>query len=518
MNTTAIRHKRAQVYAAELTPAQAETFALQRAGVTWFYNQAAESQLARYRQGGKEKAASSRRRTNVETYMSLAYAVTQARQAGWTFQHRGAEHLISEVPAVMLHGALRQLAASWVRHLAMRKENRESSPPRFRSVHRAGGLYWQTQHRSGKCPLSGIVTVTKLGRAMITVPGGIGPVRIRYHRELPADTLVGFAGLKIDDVGRYWALVQYETSQVRQAATSGVVGVDRGVAVTVATSDGEVYSVPGLSPGQDARRVRLQRNMARKRRLNPCSHDIWVTAAGRSRLVRGNCPPPGAPDHDCDCWKHSNRYQRDKLAFLKLAQREARQRTNGAHLASRALANKYATVVMEDLNISGMTASAKGTEETPGSNVRAKAGLNREILAGNWYELQQFVAYKAELVTVSARYTSQTCPACGLVTSANRPSQAVFRCVGCGLSGHADIIAAGNIKDRFTAVAQTAEAREISEPVRVEPVNSHNSISSTQDVAQSSPVGSLVPPEWGLGPPRQRKPRPRNRRVSRKAT
>ena len=38
-------------------------------------------------------------------------------------------------------------------------------------------------------------------------------------------------------------------------------------------------------------------------------------------------------------------------------------------------------VVVEDLNTNTMTASAKGTVKEPGTNMKAKAGLNRPIPA-----------------------------------------------------------------------------------------------------------------------------------------
>ena len=39
----------------------------------------------------------------------------------------------------------------------------------------------------------------------------------------------------------------------------------------------------------------------------------------------------------------------------------------------------------------------------------------------------------------------QTCPSCGHISPENRPSRAVFRCVKCAHTGHADVIAAQNI-------------------------------------------------------------------------
>jgi transposase len=439
--------------------------------------------------------------------------------------------LISEVPAVFLHGALRQLSASWNRHLKMTREGRPSGPPGFRSMRRGGSLYWQVQDVGGPCPVGKLITVTREGtrdrpaRAVLRVPGPIGKVEIRYHRELPADAMVRFASLRVDDLGRYWVTMQYDTARVRQPASTGIVGVDVSVAVTAATSDGEVYHAPGLSPGQWQRRDRLQKAMARKRRLNPCRHDRFVTMRGRTRLVRGRCPPPGHPAHDCYCWKHSRRYARDKTDFLKLSQRAARQRTAASHLASRALADKYAIVVVEDLDVSSMTATAKGTESTHGRNVRAKAGLNRAILAQNWSQLRKFTAYKTQVIPVAAPKTSQECPQCGKVDPANRPERDLFRCVSCGLTGHADIVAAQNIKGRYaapTAAAQSVAARETCLPVREQPANSNpNSTGTPQEQSGQAreisllPTGNLVPQAWGKIGTRERAQRSGPRRLKR---
>jgi putative transposase len=51
-------------------------------------------------------------------------------------------------------------------------------------------------------------------------------------------------------------------------------------------------------------------------------------------------------------------------------------------------------VAIEDLKIVNMTASAKGTVEEPGRNVRQKAGLNRSILNQGWRSFETILAYK----------------------------------------------------------------------------------------------------------------------------
>jgi hypothetical protein len=78
------------------------------------------------------------------------------------------------------------------------------------------------QDGSGPCPLGKLISLARKGTrdrpamATVRVPGKLGQVTIRYHRELPADTMIRFASLRIDDLGRYWVTVQYDTAQVRK--------------------------------------------------------------------------------------------------------------------------------------------------------------------------------------------------------------------------------------------------------------------------------------------------------------
>ncbi len=498
---------RAQRYACELTAGQVETFEVWRSGARWLWNQATRSQTDRYRS-----------RQGVESRMSLGYGVKAARDAGWTVPHHGEQRPLCEVPSKVLHGALVELSAGWSRHLRARKAKVRSAPPGFRSAHRGGSIRWQTQQGSGPAPRDAVVTETRPGRAVVATISGLGPVKVRYHRPLPPDALVGNLILGVDELGKHWLVVQYETSQVRQPAPTGLVGVDRGVTVTLATSTGQTYQAPTLTVGQDRRKVRLERGLARKRRLNPCRHDQWTTGRnGRPRIIRGHCPP----DSGCACWKHSRRYQADKRAVAKLAQHGQRQRTDGAHKASRALADQAATVVLERLDVSAMTATAKGTLEAPGRNVKAKAGLNRGILAANWYQIATYTAYKTSVATVPAPDTSTTCPNCGHIHPDNRPTRDLFRCVACGHDGHADIVAAVNIEARHraeTAAAQAEEAQETSEPARAEPANDHHpperssrhtaTLDRTPPAQKARttrrPTGPLVPNHWGIATARKR--------------
>lgn len=51
-------------------------------------------------------------------------------------------------------------------------------------------------------------------------------------------------------------------------------------------------------------------------------------------------------------------------------------------------------IAIEDLKVSNMSKSAKGTAEQHGRNVKAKSGLNRAILDQGWHEMRRQLEYK----------------------------------------------------------------------------------------------------------------------------
>jgi len=85
------------------------------------------------------------------------------------------------------------------------------------------------------------------------------------------------------------------------------------------------------------------------------------------------------------------------------------------------------------------------------TRVRARKSQRTVLHSWSFFQLQACIAYKAALAgipvaLVDPRNTSRACPSCGHVAKANRKAQAAFTCVQCGCAGHADTIAAGNIR------------------------------------------------------------------------
>ncbi|GAA1781949.1 transposase [Actinomadura chokoriensis] len=261
----------------------------------------------------------------------------------------------------------------------------------------------------------------------------VGWVRFRWSRPVPPD--VKSFRVTRDRAGRWHISFAAIPDPIPPPGNGEAVGVDRGVAVSAALSTGHTCTVPGLTPGEAERLKRLLRRLARAE-------------------------------------QGSNRRARLKAAIARLKAREADRRKDWVEKTTTDLARRFDIIAVEDLNVRGMTRSAKGTLEAPGVNVRQKAGLNRGILANGWGQLVTRLEDKARgrVTRVDPRYTSQTCHACGYRAPENRESQAVFGCTACGHRANADVNAARNIKD--TAVGRTVAARggtPLGGPVNREP-------------------------------------------------
>jgi putative transposase len=124
--------------------------------------------------------------------------------------------------------------------------------------------------------------------------------------------------------------------------------------------------------------------------------------------------------------------------------------------------------------VKNMSASASGSLESPGRNVRAKSGLNKSILDQGWFEFRRQLGYKLAwnggmLLLIPPQYTSQTCHKCGNVDKNNRVSQASFVCTACGHSANADHNAALNILAAGQAVSACGAGKAQAPAMKQEP-------------------------------------------------
>lgn len=252
----------------------------------------------------------------------------------------------------------------------------------------------------------------------------VGTVEFRWSGPIPGvgrepGRITG-ARLAKDTLG--WHIVfRTEVETATPAQHQGpAVGVDRGVTVALALSDGNDQPHGAwLHPKEAARLLRLERKAARRKRA-------------RRR---------GEPT--------SNRLHRTYDQIAAMRAKVKRRRGDWQHKTTTALAERYGIVVVEDLRIRNMTRTAKGTVGQPGRNVRQKAGLNRSMLNEAHGRIVELLTYKlvergGQLLKVPAAGTSQTCSACGYRDPASRKG-VVFACTSCRWAGHADSNAALNI-------------------------------------------------------------------------
>jgi putative transposase len=256
-----------------------------------------------------------------------------------------------------------------------------------------------------------------------------GWVRFRWSRAVPAAKSYRVTA---DRVGRWHIAFAAIPEQIPAPGTGEVVGIDRGVAVSAVLSTGQMLCVPRLSPRRQRRLRRLQRKLARARR-------------------------------------GSNRRRHVKAAIARLRARETDARKDWAQKVSTDLARRFDVIYVEDLRVTAMTRSARGTRDAPGRNVRQKSGLNREILRSGWGLLVRRLEDKApgRMQRVSPAFTSQRCSACGHIAAESRKSQALFACVACGYTCNADVNAAKNIAAGHAVTARGGD--RAAGPVNREP-------------------------------------------------
>jgi putative transposase len=124
--------------------------------------------------------------------------------------------------------------------------------------------------------------------------------------------------------------------------------------------------------------------------------------------------------------RYSRRLRHTIAEIAKLRAQQARRRADFTHKLTTDLAKRHGWVAIEELRVAAMTASATGSVEVPGRNVKGKAGLTRSILDNTPGERRRQLAYKAprfgsQLRLVPAAGTSQTCAACGHRDPTSRP-------------------------------------------------------------------------------------------------
>jgi putative transposase len=349
---------------------------------------------------------------------------------------------LSETPIHPLQQTLRRLEAAYKRFF-----EGQGGYPGFKRRGQEPGLRFPDPKQFSLDQENGRVKCPKLGwlrmRQSCAVVGELRNASVVHER------------------GRWFVSLQVEQPDVLPAAgLQPTLGIDLGVVLFAATSDGHCIEPLNALQKQTRRLRHAQRAVSRK------------TKGSRNR-----------------------RKAVDRLG--RLHARIAAQRNDWLHKLTTGLANQHPVIALEELQVAAMSASAASTAAAPGRRVRQKAGLNRAMLDQGWAEFRRQLQYKTAarggaVVAVPPAYTSQRCSRCGNTEAGNRPSQAQFRCLACGHAENADLNAAKNILAAGLAVWAERPAACGAVVSRAGPARARRAAATKQELTEATTAGSAV--------------------------
>jgi len=279
--------------------------------------------------------------------------------------------------------------ANFCRDLKQPKAERHFRYPRFKKKRAdCGFALWHDQ-----CHLAGErVRIAKLGgvrrREQLRFIGKILGARVKCR------------------AGRWFISIQVEMPDARPETIAGIVGVDLGVKVLMTCSDGTVSTNPAPRRQLLQRQQKLQRRVSRQR-------------------------------------QHSHRQAQRRRRLARLHYRMACIRHDAAHKATTRIARTFGTIVLEDLNVAGM------------SKNHALAGAVADAAFG---EMRRQLQYKAARVVLADRFypSSKTCSGCGEVMEELPLGVRIFVCMRCSMVKDRDRNAADNLELVGRATAEPA--------------------------------------------------------------
>jgi putative transposase len=226
----------------------------------------------------------------------------------------------------------------------------------------------------------------------------IGNVKLHLSRPIPKDGIVKTLTVK-RTVSGWFAFLAVDVPTEPLPASDLSVGLDLGIESFAALSNGEFIDNPRFYEQAQAELRRAQRRVARRK-------------------------------------KGSHRRRKAVILLQKVHEQIQNRRLDWTHKTAHALIQKYGTIVLEDLNIKGLSQGI----------------LSKQVHDVGWSQFKSILNDKAEkagrrVVEVSPAYTSQDCPACG-VRKKKKLSERKHECP-CGFSAHRDTAAAINILGRM---------------------------------------------------------------------
>lgn len=389
--------KRAYSYRFYPTPEQERVLAQNFGAARWLYNWGLEQM---------QKAREENRKLAVKDLFAELPLLKKQPDTAW----------LAECSNVVLQQSLRHLDKAFRRFF-----QGKACHPRFKSSKERQSISYM---RNGFRYRDGKVWLAKMD----------APLTIRWSRPLPKGADPSSVTISRTRGGRYYISILVDEEIAALPATSTSIGIDLNAAV-VADSKGRKYATPAKLEALERRKRRYQRMCRRK----IAAAKVRMGMSPNARLPKGAQLPI------------SNNLRKAFQRVARITERMASIRRDWQHRLTTSIVRENQVIAVENLDVQGMTQSARGTTGNPGKNVRAKAEINRRILNAGFWEIRRQLEYKAEwygrtLVVVDRQYpSSQICHSCGCRFEELRMFQKRWTCPQCGAAHDRDINAAINI-------------------------------------------------------------------------
>jgi len=235
-------------------------------------------------------------------------------------------------------------------------------------------------------------------------------VKIKQHRKIPPEYNIKSCTLSMTASGKYYIaiLTEYE-KQIDNKEIESVVGLDFAMDGLFVDSEGEKANYPKFYRQMLEKLAKEQRKLSRKK-------------------------------------KGSSNWNKQRIQVAKIQEKVANQRKNFLHHKSKKLATKYDAVVIESLDMKGMSQALR---------------FGKSVADNGWGMFTSFLQYKLkeqgkQLIKIDKWFPStKTCSNCGSVKEITL-SERTYQCT-CGLSINRDYNSALNIKKEGIRLLASAQ-------------------------------------------------------------
>lgn len=226
---------------------------------------------------------------------------------------------------------------------------------------------------------------------------------VKFYKNRTFEGSIGTVTVSMNATGKYFVSVLVDDG-IEKPLKPNIeyntsVGIDVGIKDFAVFSNGCVYANPKYLEKAETRLKVLQRRFSKKK-------------------------------------KGSNRREKARLKLAKAYEKVTNCRTNFIHQVTSRVVRENQTIIIEDLNVSGMMKNHN---------------LAKHISSASWSEFFRQLQYKCEwygrnLIKIGRFEPSSKMCTCGYVNKELKLSQREWTCPNCGQHNDRDLLAATNIK------------------------------------------------------------------------